>query len=113
MQQMEVMVIEMDDIESINNLNSHVKTSIQYEAFKDTLAIVDLNSVEEGVVQLYVDLICALSSEVKHHMAVASRPKLSSDDSLSTDDIVIGAKSRARQKIDSIIYNDSESDFEE
>ena len=71
---MQVMVTEIEDIESINNLISHVKTAIQCEAFKETLAIVDLNSIEEGVVQLYVDLICALSSEVKHHMAVASRP---------------------------------------
>ena len=96
---MEVMVTEIEDIESINNLISHVKTAIQCEAFKETLAIVDLNSIEEGVVQLYIDLICNLALGVEPRTVVTCRPRSSSDDSISTDDTIVGEKSRARSKI--------------
>ena len=45
MQQLEVIVAKMEAIELINNLNSHVKNTGQYETLEETLAIANLNIV--------------------------------------------------------------------
>ena len=69
-----------------------MKNAEQCEKIRENVLLVNLNRVEESADEFDADLIFDLALGVKPRTAVASRPRSSSDDSVSTDDTVVRGK---------------------